>query len=143
MFYLVCLIILFIFYKTQRKICSQPTSLRKKLVIPTICLIFSIIGLIYVYNTVNHSHELKPYSQGNQKNQDTIITQTYNSDSSVTYTVTDALSGKVIQTTSISKRTLELENAIKVFLFFNIPTLVFTLFIFTGNIFLRLNPKTS
>ena len=98
----------------------------KKLIIPSIFLALSIAGCIYINdNIVNHTDKLISYS--NDKN--AVITQTDKSVSHNSYKVSK--DNNEIATVTISKKVLSLSDFIKI----NIPTILFTSCILTGNKF--------
>ena len=102
----------------------------KKLIIPSIFLALSIAGCIYINdNIVNHTDKLISYS--NDKN--AVITQTDKSVSHNSYKVSK--DNNEIATVTISKKVLSLSDFIKILLILNIPTVLFTTCIITGNKF--------
>ena len=121
--------LIILFYKVQRHICSKNDS-TKKLIIPSIFLALSIAGCIYINdNIVNHTDKLISYS--NDKN--VVITQTDKSVSHNSYKVSK--DNNEIAAVTISKKVLSLSDFIKILLILNIPTLLFTTCIITGNKF--------
>lgn len=124
---LLYIVVLLFFYKLQRQICSK-TVLRKKLIIPLICFILSIVGSIFIIHSVtNHGNKLIAFPSV----KDAIITQKYDSDSYSSYSVTS--NSKEYASVTISKKQIFSQDVIKIVLILNIPTLLFTMFIFTGN----------
>ncbi len=117
--------LIILFYKLQKRICSKK-NFTKKLIIPSIFLALSIAGCIYINdNIVNHTDKLISYS--NDKN--AVITQTDKSVSHNSYKVSK--DNNEIATVTISKKVLSLSDFIKI----NIPTILFTSCILTGNKF--------
>ena len=117
--------LIILFYKVQKRICSKK-KFTKKLIIPSIFLALSIAGCIYINdNIVNHTDKLISYS--NDKN--AVITQTDKSVSHNSYKVSK--DNNEIATVTISKKVLSLSDFIKI----NIPTILFTSCILTGNKF--------
>ena len=117
--------LIILFYKVQKRICSKK-NFTKKLIIPSIFLALSIAGCIYINdNIVNHTDKLISYS--NDKN--VVITQTYKSVSHNSYKVSK--DNNEIAAVTISKKVLSLSDFIKI----NIPTILFTSCILTGNKF--------
>ena len=117
--------LIILFYKVQKRICSKK-NFTKKLIIPSIFLALSIAGCIYINdNIVNHTDKLISYS--NDKN--AVITQTDKSVSHNSYKVSK--DNNEIATVTISKKVLSLSDFIKI----NIPTILFTSCILTGNKF--------
>lgn len=120
------MIALFLFYIIQRRICCK-TILSKKLIIPLICFFLSFAGSIYIGDRIsNHGNGLVSFPS----DKNAIISQTYDSESISSYNVTSK--SKVIASIDISKKQVNKEDYIKIFLFLNVPTLLFTIFIFTG-----------
>ena len=120
--------LIILFYKIQRSICSK-NNFTKKLIIPSIFLALSIVGCIYINYIVNHTDKLISYS--NDKN--AVIKQTDNSVSYNSYKVYK--DNKEIATVTISKKELSLSDFIKILLILNIPTVLFSSCILTGNKF--------
>ena len=93
-------------------------------------LSFIIAGCIYINgNIVNHNDKLISYS--NDKN--AVITQTDKSVSHNSYKVSK--DNNEIAAVTISKKVLSLSDFIKILLILNIPTVLFTTCIITGNKF--------
>ena len=111
----------------QKYICLGE-NLIKKLIIPSLFLILSIVGCIYINNSINHSNKLIGYS--NDKN--AIISQTHNSETYNSYSISK--DDKEIATVTISRKVLSSSDFALIMLILNIPTLSFIIFIFTGNI---------
>ena len=121
--------LIILFYKVQKRICSK-NNFTKKLIIPSIFLALSIAGCIYINdNIVNHTDKLISYS--NDKN--AVITQKDKSVSHNSYKVSK--DNNEIATVTISKKVLSLSDFIKILLILNIPTILFTSCILTGNRF--------
>ena len=121
--------LIILFYKVQKRICSK-NNFTKKLIIPSIFLALSIAGCIYINeNIVNHTDKLISYS--NDKN--AVIIQTDKSVSHNSYKVSK--DNNEIATVTISKKVLSLSDFIKILLILNIPTVLFTTCIITGNKF--------
>ena len=121
--------LIILFYKVQKRICSKK-NFAKKLIIPSIFLALSIAGCIYINdNIVNHTDKLISYS--NDKN--VVITQTDKSVSHNSYKVSK--DNNEIAAVTISKKVLSLSDFIKILLILNIPTVLFTTCIITGNKF--------
>ena len=120
--------LIILFYKVQRHICSK-NNFTKKLIIPSIFLALSIVGSIYINDIVNHTDKLISYS--NDKN--AVIKQT---DKSVSYNSYKVYKdNKEIAAVTISKKELSLSDFIKILLILNIPTVLFSSCILTGNKF--------
>lgn len=120
--------LIILFYKIQRSICSK-NNFTKKLIIPSIFLALSIVGCIYINYIVNRTDKLISYS--NDKN--AVITQTDKSVSYNSYKVSK--DNKEIAAVTISKKELSLSDFIKILLILNIPTVLFSSCILTGNKF--------
>ena len=120
--------LIILFYKIQRSICSK-NDFTKKLIIPSIFLALSIVGCIYINYIVNRTDKLISYS--NDKN--AVITQTDKSVSYNSYKVSK--DNKEIAAVTISKKELSLSDFIKILLILNIPTVLFSSCILTGNKF--------
>ena len=121
--------LIILFYKVQKRICSK-NNFTKKLIIPSIFLALSIAGCIYINeNIVNHTDKFISYS--NDKN--AVIIQTDKSVSHNSYKVSK--DNNEIATVTISKKVLSLSDFIKILLILNIPTVLFTTCIITGNKF--------
>ena len=113
-------------YKLQKNICSDKILI-KKMIIPSLFFVLSIVGCIYINDSINHSNNLIGYS--NDKN--TIISQTHNSETYNSYSISkDATE---IATVTISRKVLSSSDFALIMLILNIPTLSFIIFIFTGN----------
>ena len=123
---LLYIVFLLFCYKLQKYICLGE-NLIKKLIIPSLFLILSIVGCIYINNSINHSNKLIGYS--NDKN--AIISQTQNSETYNSYSISK--DAKEIATVTISRKVLSSSDFALIMLILNIPTLSFIIFIFTGN----------
>ena len=123
---LLYIVFLLFCYKLQKNICSDKILI-KKMIIPSLFFVLSIVGCIYINDSINHSNNLIGYS--NDKN--TIISQTHNSETYNSYSISkDATE---IATVTISRKVLSLSDFALIMLILNIPTLSFIIFIFTGN----------
>ena len=123
---LLYIVFLLLCYKLQKNICSDKILI-KKLIIPSLFFVLSIVGCIYINDSINHSNNLIGYS--NDKN--TIISQTHNSETYNSYSISkDATE---IATITISRKVLSSSDFALIMLILNIPTLSFIIFIFTGN----------
>lgn len=123
---LLYIVFLLFCYKLQKNICSD-RILIKKMIIPSLFFVLSIVGCIYINNSINHSNNLIGYS--NDKN--AIISQTHNSETYNSYSISkDATE---IATVTISRKVLSSSDFALIMLILNIPTLSFIIFIFTGN----------
>lgn len=123
---LLYIVFLLLCYKLQKNICSDKILI-KKLIIPSLFFVLSIVGCIYINDSINHSNNLIGYS--NDKN--TIISQTHNSETYNSYSISkDATE---IATVTISRKVLSSSDFALIMLILNIPTLSFIIFIFTGN----------
>ena len=124
---LLYIVFLLFCYKLQKNICSDKILI-KKMIIPSLFFVLSIVGCIYINDSINHSNNLIGYS--NDKN--TIISQTHNSETYNSYSISkDATE---IATVTISRKVLSSSDFALIMLILNIPTLSFIIFIFTGNI---------
>ena len=123
---LLYIVFLLFCYKLQKNICSDKILI-KKMIIPSLFFVLSIVGCIYINDSINHSNNLIGYS--NDKN--TIISQTNNSETYNSYSISkDATE---IATVTISRKVLSSSDFALIMLILNIPTLSFIIFIFTGN----------
>lgn len=123
---LLYIVFLLFCYKLQKNICSDKILI-KKMIIPSLFFVLSIVGCIYINDSINHSNNLIGYS--NDKN--TIISQTHNSETYNSYSISkDATE---IATVTISRKVLSSSDFALIMLILNIPTLSFIIFIFTGN----------
>lgn len=123
---LLYIVFLLLCYKLQKNICSDKILI-KKLIIPSLFFVLSIVGCIYINDSINHSNNLIGYS--NDKN--AIISQTYNSETYNSYSISK--DAKEIANVTISRKVLSLSDFALIMLILNIPTLSFIIFIFTGN----------
>jgi hypothetical protein len=124
---LLIVIVLFLFYKIQRKICAQ-YILSRKLIIPLICFVLSIGGSIHINDIIcNKSDQLISYPS----DKDAIISQTDESESYSSFRVTSNL--KETAAISIQKKQLSKKEISEILLILNVPTLLFIIFIFIGN----------
>jgi hypothetical protein len=123
---LLYIVFLLLCYKLQKNICSDKILI-KKLIIPSLFFVLSIVGCIYINDSINHSNNLTGYS--NDKN--AIISQTQNSETYNSYSISK--DAKEIATVTISRKVLSLSDFALIMLILNIPTLSFIIFIFTGN----------
>ena len=123
---LLYIVFLLLCYKLQKNICSDKILI-KKLIIPTLFFVLSIVGCIYINDSINHSNNLIGYS--NDKN--AIISQTHNSATYNSYSISK--DAKEIATVTISRKVLSSSDFALIMLILNIPTLSFIIFIFTGN----------
>lgn len=124
-------IIFIILYKIQRKLCSQPISFKKKIVIPISWCIITLIMIFNIFNIINnHSNQLINYTNGSNNN--SYIIQTAETDNDSIYLVAD--NSKILATLSISKKEISFFDIIKLIMLFNIPTALFSFFIITGKI---------
>ena len=123
---LLYIVFLLFCYKLQKNICSDKILI-KKMIIPSLFFVLSIVGCIYINDSINHSNNLIGYS--NDKNK--IISQTHNSETYNSYSISkDATE---IATVTISRKVLSSSDFALIMLILNIPTLSFIIFIFTGN----------
>ena len=123
---LLYIVFLLFCYKLQKNICSDKILI-KKMIIPSLFFVLSIVGCIYINDSINHSNNLIGYS--NDKN--TIISQTHNSETYNSYSISkDATE---IATVTISRKVLSSSDFALIMLILNIPTLSVIIFIFTGN----------
>ena len=123
---LLYIVFLLFCYKLQKYICLGE-NLIKKMIIPSLFFVLSIVGCIYINDSINHSNNLTGYS--NDKN--AIISQTHNSETYNSYSISK--DAKEIATVTISRKVLSLSDFALIMLILNIPTLSFIIFIFTGN----------
>ena len=123
---LLYIVFLLLCYKLQKNICSDKILI-KKMIIPSLFFVLSIVGCIYINDSINHSNNLTGYS--NDKN--AIISQTQNSETYNSYSISK--DAKEIATVTISRKVLSLSDFALIMLILNIPTLSFIIFIFTGN----------
>ncbi|MBA4686981.1 MAG: hypothetical protein H2184_07490 [Candidatus Galacturonibacter soehngenii] len=124
-------IIFIVLYKIQRKLCSQPISFKKKIVIPISWCIITLIFIFNIFNTINnHSNQLIAYT--NNSNNSNTVTLTAETDNNSSYLVTN--NSKILATLSISKNKISFFNIIELIILFNIPTALFAFFIITGKI---------
>lgn len=123
---LLYIVLMLICYKLQKYICSK-NNLTPKLIIPSMFLVLSIVGGVYINNSINHSNKLIGYSN----DKDAKISQTHDSDVYNSYSISkDAME---VATVTISRKVLSLSDFVLIIIILNIPTLSFTIFIFTGN----------
>ena len=120
---LLYIVFLLFCYKLQKYICLGE-NLIKKLIIPSLFFILSIVGCIYINNSINRSNNLIGYKNA-------IISQTHNSETYNSYSISK--DAKEIATVTISRKVLSLSDFALIMLILNIPTLSFIIFIFTGN----------
>ena len=123
---LLYIVFLLFCYKLQKNICSDKILI-KKMIIPSLFFVLSIVGCIYINDSINHSNNLTGYS--NDKN--AIISQTHNSETYNSYSISK--DAKEIANVTISRKVLSLSDFALIMLILNIPTLSFIIFIFTGN----------
>lgn len=123
---LLYIVFLLLCYKLQKNICSDKILI-KKLIIPSLFFVLSIVGCIYINDSINHSNNLIGYSN----DENAIISQTHNSETYNSYSISK--DAKEIATVTISRKVLSLSDFALIMLILNIPTLSFIIFIFTGN----------
>ena len=123
---LLYIVFLLLCYKLQKNICSDKILI-KKLIIPSLFFVLSIVGCIYINDSINHSNNLIGYSN----DENAIISQTHNSETYNSYSISK--DAKEIAAVTISRKVLSLSDFALIMLILNIPTLSFIIFIFTGN----------
>ena len=123
---LLYIVFLLLCYKLQKNICSDKILI-KKLIIPSLFFVLSIVGCIYINDSINHSNNLIGYSN----DENAIISQTHNSETYNSYSISK--DAKEIANVTISRKVLSLSDFALIMLILNIPTLSFIIFIFTGN----------
>lgn len=123
---LLYIVFLLLCYKLQKNICSDKILI-KKLIIPSLFFVLSIVGCIYINDSINHSNNLIGYSN----DENAIISQTHNSETYNSYSISK--DAKEIATVTISRKVLSSSDFALIMLILNIPTLSFIIFIFTGN----------
>ena len=123
---LLYIVFLLLCYKLQKNICSDKILI-KKLIIPSLFFVLSIVGCIYIHDSINHSNNLIGYSN----DENAIISQTHNSETYNSYSISN--DAKEIAAVTISRKVLSSSDFALIMLILNIPTLSFIIFIFTGN----------
>ena len=123
---LLYIVFLLLCYKLQKNICSDKILI-KKMIIPSLFFVLSIVGCIYINDSINHSNNLIGYSN----DENAIISQTHNSETYNSYSISK--DAKEIAAVTISRKVLSSSDFALIMLILNIPTLSFIIFIFTGN----------
>ena len=122
------IIVLGLFIKEQRRICAQDNTVRK-LLIPAVWFVLSIMICIYV-KVGAEGHESRPVSFSGDPN--AVIVQTEETDEARSYSI--LRDSEEVASITFSNAEYDHHYLLKTFLLFNIPTLLFVMFIFTGNI---------
>ena len=110
---LLYIVFLLLCYKLQKNICSDKILI-KKMIIPSLFFVLSIVGCIYINDSINHSNNLTGYS--NDKN--AIISQTQNSETYNSYSISK--DAKEIATVTISRKVLSLSDFALIMLILNL-----------------------
>lgn len=122
------IIVLGLFVEEQRRICAQDNTVRK-LLIPAAWFVLSIMICIYVKVGVE-GHESRPVSfSGDPK---AVIVQTEETDEERSYSI--LRDSEEVASITFSNAEYDHHYLLKTFLLFNIPTLLFVMFIFTGKV---------
>ena len=120
--------VLGLFVKEQRRICAQDNTVRK-LLIPAAWFVLSIMICIYV-KVGAEGHESRPVGFSGDPN--AVIVQTEETDKARSYSI--LRDSEEVASITFSNVTYEHHYLIKTFLLFNIPTLLFVIFIFTDKV---------
>ena len=122
------IIVLGLFVEEQRRICAQDNTVRK-LLIPAAWFVLSIMICIYVKVGVE-GHENRPVSFSGDPN--AVIVQTEETDEARSYSI--LRDSEEVASITFSNAEYDHHYLLKTFLLFNIPTLLFVMFIFTGKV---------
>jgi len=125
---IIILILFLICYKIQRKICSQESLFKKKILIPVIWFIMSFVVIFSIFVVYKQSNKLVSFSDNN--NNHSVITKTMESDNKNGYKIMQK--SKEIASIVIYQSEISFFTMLQLFLLFNIPTFLFLLFIITG-----------
>ncbi len=120
--------VLGLFVKEQRRICAQDNTVRK-LLIPAAWFVLSIMICIYV-KVGAEGHESRPISFSGDPN--AVIVQTEETDEARSYSI--LRDSEEVASITFSNAEYDHHYLLKTFLLFNIPTLLFVIFIFTDKV---------